>query len=301
VREPGWPKWPSGVDASGITAIAVDDSKPGLEIHVIQRNLAFPPVYTFNEDGFLLRTWGVGAIDSAHGIRVQHYAGSTYVWVADFGDGAVGHTVKRFSTNGTVLNVLGTAGHSGTGINPFQFDQVADIAFDSEGNAYVSDGDAGINDRVSKWSQPDYKFEWTIGSAGSGPGQFDSPHSIGVDHLDRIWVADRGNNRTQTFNTAGQFIGQYPSACFDEGDAWGVGIWKSRAQMVVTDGLHQRFYLLDIDGEVSPEHCTLEWSASTQQPGTTHLVDIDQRNGNAYIAVVGPVGQTSANKFVFQP
>ena len=57
------------------------------------------------------------------------------------------------------------------------FNQPTDVAWDSKGNAYFSDG--YVNSRVAKVNA---KGEWVAswGSLGKGPGQFDTPHGIAV-------------------------------------------------------------------------------------------------------------------------
>jgi len=39
-----------------------------------------------------------------------------------------------------------------------------------------------------------------VGTYGSGPLQFNTPHDIAVDASDNVYVADRGNNRIQVFD-----------------------------------------------------------------------------------------------------
>ena len=53
------------------------------------------------------------------------------------------------------------------------------------------------------------KFSW--GSPGHGPGQFDTVHSIFIDHDDgdRLYVADRFNNRIQFFGLDGTYLGEW--------------------------------------------------------------------------------------------
>ena len=46
----------------------------------------------------------------------------------------------------------------------------------------------------------------TWGTPGSGPGQFQTVHSIGFDSKDRAYVSDRENNRIQIFDTSGKLI-----------------------------------------------------------------------------------------------
>ncbi len=46
---------------------------------------------------------------------------------------------------------------------------------------------------------------------GSGPGEFNLPHSIVVDSAGRVYVADRENGRIQVFSPTGQFLKQWKS------------------------------------------------------------------------------------------
>ena len=57
------------------------------------------------------------------------------------------------------------------------FNQPTDVAWDSQGNSYFSDG--YVNSRVGKANA---RGEWVAswGSLGNGPGQFDTPHGIAV-------------------------------------------------------------------------------------------------------------------------
>src|SRR5258708_30650943 len=83
------------------------------------------------------------------------------------------------------------------------FRQVTDMAWDSAGNTYISDG--YINSRVAK---ADKNGVWlkSWGEPGDQPGQFNTPHNIGVDAHDNIYVTDRGNRRLQGFHTDGKFL-----------------------------------------------------------------------------------------------
>lgn len=59
-----------------------------------------------------------------------------------------------------------------------------------------------------------------VGQQGSGRAEFSSPHSVAVDHLGRVWVADRGNNRTQVFSEKFEWLGEW--TCMRPGTPWGV-------------------------------------------------------------------------------
>src|SRR5205809_1335832 len=83
------------------------------------------------------------------------------------------------------------------------FRQPTDVAWDSDGNTYITDG--YINSRVAKYDRNgDWVKSW--GSKGTGQGQFNTPHSIAVDRNNNIYVGDRGNHRVQVFDTEGRFL-----------------------------------------------------------------------------------------------
>ena len=67
------------------------------------------------------------------------------------------------------------------------FRQVTDMAWDTEGNTYISDG--YINSRVTK---VDKNGKWlkSWGEPGDQPGQLNTPHSIAVDENGNVYVAD---------------------------------------------------------------------------------------------------------------
>ena len=44
------------------------------------------------------------------------------------------------------------------------------------------------------------------GTPGTGPGQFNLPHTIAIDNNDNIYVGDRTNRRIQVFDTDGKFL-----------------------------------------------------------------------------------------------
>jgi DNA-binding beta-propeller fold protein YncE len=79
------------------------------------------------------------------------------------------------------------------------------VAWDLEGNTYISDG--YINSRVAKVDK-DGNWVKSFGEPGKGPGQFNTVHSIAADATGKIYVADRANRRIQVFNGDGTLLNQ---------------------------------------------------------------------------------------------
>jgi hypothetical protein len=49
-----------------------------------------------------------------------------------------------------------------------------------------------------------YMLAW--GKKGTGPGEFNTPHSVGVDSKGTIYISDRENSRIQIFDANGKFL-----------------------------------------------------------------------------------------------
>ena len=122
------------------------------------------------------------------------------VFVTDNGD----HQVMKFTRDGKLLLTLGVKGRAAT--DNKTFNRPTDIAFGKNGDFYVSDGYG--NSRVVKFSK-DGKYLLDRGKKGSGPGEFDTPHSVAVDSKGTVYVSDRENNRIQIFDQEGKFIAEW--------------------------------------------------------------------------------------------
>ena len=113
-----------------------------------------------------------------HGLTV----GADAVYCADDGD----HTVRKFSSDGTLLLTIGTAGvasdsgYDGKSTASIQrgappFNRPTNVAVAPSGDLYVSDGYG--NARVHRFSA-DGKLIQSWGEPGLAPGQFNLPHGI---------------------------------------------------------------------------------------------------------------------------
>src|SRR5262245_46829059 len=56
-----------------------------------------------------------------------------------------------------------------------------------------------------------YVFVRSIGTLGSGNGQFNGPRGVGVDSSGNVWVADYFNHRIQEFTSSGAFVQTFGS------------------------------------------------------------------------------------------
>jgi sugar lactone lactonase YvrE len=66
-----------------------------------------------------------------------------------------------------------------------------------------------------------YRFDRTWGTQGSGHGQFLGPTGLCVDGT-RLYVADKGNNRVQTFSLTGTYLRTTPAGTLDY--PWAVAV-----------------------------------------------------------------------------
>jgi DNA-binding beta-propeller fold protein YncE len=165
----------------------------------------------FGPKGEFLREIGKGlyAWAEAHSVRIDK---DDNIWAIDKGS----DMVIKFNQAGRVTMTFGRKSesadedakpwtHPDPPLPPVdgRFRQPTDIAWDSAGNFYITDG--YVNSRVAKYDRnADWVKSW--GDRGTGPGQFRIPHSIVVDRSDNIYVGDRTNRRIQVFDTEGRFL-----------------------------------------------------------------------------------------------
>src|SRR5262249_28137800 len=55
----------------------------------------------------------------------------------------------------------------------------------------------------------DGKIAKRWGRNGTGPGEFDQPHTLAMDSRGRLFVGDRNNNRIQIFDQEGKFLDEW--------------------------------------------------------------------------------------------
>jgi sugar lactone lactonase YvrE len=195
-----WANLPPGVQWGQVISVE-PDSKGNLWVF----HRSDPAILEFDQSGKLLKSFAKDVFVQAHGLFVDSEGN---VWVTDAqGKPGKGHQVFKFSPDGKVLMTLGKAGVTGTG--PDTFNSPSDVVIGNKGDIFVADGHGdNTNARIVKFSK-DGKFIKAWGKKGSGPSEFDTPHSIALDSRGRLFVADRGNNRIQIFDQDGKFIDQW--------------------------------------------------------------------------------------------
>jgi len=186
---------PDGWKFGRVSSVATNPA--GTEVYVFHRGKKADPLIVFDAKGKYLRSWGKGMFGNPHGLRVDREGN---VFVTDNGD----HQVMKFTSDGRLLFTLGIKGKAAT--DNKTFNRPTDIAFGKNGDFYVSDGYG--NSRVVKFSKEGkYLLDW--GKRGTGPGEFNTPHSVAVDTKGTVYVSDRENNRIQLFDPNGKFLRQW--------------------------------------------------------------------------------------------
>jgi DNA-binding beta-propeller fold protein YncE len=116
--------------------------------------------------------------------------------------------VQKFDAQGNFL-----LGFGGEGDSDGKFRGPYNIAIDSEDNVYIVDRG---NNRVQKFSADgEFLLKWGRGNGGGEPGlgagEFNWPHELAIDKLDRIYVSDTYNYRIQVFSTDGTHLFSFGS------------------------------------------------------------------------------------------
>jgi sugar lactone lactonase YvrE len=211
-----FPKLPDGMNFGEVPGVAVNSK--GHVFVFTRSNSASGPAYgptaaqllEFTAEGDFVREIGKGlyAWAFAHSVRVDK---DDNIWAIDKGS----DMIVKFSPAGRVQWVFGRRKESADDAKPWEhvnpplapidgmFREPTDVAWDSKGNIYISDG--YINSRIAKY---DMHGKWvkSWGEPGTEPGQFHLPHAIAIDSNDNVYVGDRSNHRIQVFDTDGKFL-----------------------------------------------------------------------------------------------
>jgi len=199
---PDWERLPEGYRHGDVVGVAVDSMD---RVFVLTRREARCLVY--EPDGAFLRSFGEDVFtERIHALTIDAH---DFIYTVDDGD----HTVRKFSPDGALLMTLGTPGvSSATGYDGKTstsitrpgppFNRPTKAAIGPNGDIFVSDGYG--NARIHRFSA-DGELIASWGEPGSGPGQFNVPHGLWLAD-DRVFVADRENDRLQIFRLDGTLL-----------------------------------------------------------------------------------------------
>ena len=260
-----WGKLPQGW-ALGQTAIVTD-----AQDRVYLFNRSDHPLVVLDREGNFLASWGEGVLSDAHGMYIDTDE-NIYLPVKN------SHVVLKYDLQGNQLMTLGTwdqpsdTGWSGDYQDTVQraagpFNRPSDVALSPEGEVYISDGYG--NARVHKFTA-DGTFIKSWGTPGkTAPGEFHVPHGVWVHTDDRVFVADRENNRIQIFSPEGDYLAQW------DGFARPCDIYIDQDQVVFVPELDGFMSILSIDGALLSR-----WSGPTD--AGAHAIWVDS-HGDLYI------------------
>ncbi len=254
---------------NALEAIAIDSQGnvyvADTENHRIQK---------FDMNGKFLTKWGSkgvnnGQFESPGGIAVDR---ENNVYVADTSN----NRIQKFDATGKFLGKWGTPCdlQSGKGcvdpdgpgplkLGDGQFNLPIGIAFDRDGNLYITDA---FNHRVQKFD-PTGKFLGSFGVFGSGDGQFNITAGIAVDTDGNLYVSDNKNDRVQKFDPTGKFLGKFggPGTADHQMRRPYHLAGDSSNRIYVTDQGHNRIQIFDAAGNL----LTL-WGKEGGAPGEFH-------------------------------
>jgi DNA-binding beta-propeller fold protein YncE len=121
------------------------------------------------------------------------------------------------------------------------------IAFDRDGNVYVSD--EWLN-RISIFTKDgDYIGKWTE-RPGSGDGELNRPSGMVFDAQNNVYIVDSGNNRIQKFTKDGAFLTKWGSEGSGPGQfdmPWGIAM-DAAGDVYIADWRNDRIQKFSPDG-----------------------------------------------------
>jgi len=257
---------PQGMNFGACSSVAINSRG-----HIFVLNRGVHALMEFDGDGHYIRSLADGIFSRPHGLRID---AEDNIWATDGGS----HIVVKFNPQGRVLMVLGVKGTAGEW-HPYGhlrcFDEPNDLAFGPAGEIYITQGHGKGESRVLKFDAGG-TFIKTWGGEGTGPGQFNIPHSIVTDAAGLLYVADRSNQRIQVFDADGKYLreSQHPGTpC---------GLCMSRDQhLFLAHGHAGRIMKLDLDGNVLG--ATGSQGKGPNQYGEAHFLALSARE-DIYVA-----------------
>lgn len=160
------------------------------------------------------------------------------------------------------------------------------VAADGEGNVYVA---LGVLPKVLKLGPTGAVID-TIGSLGSGPGQFSHPNGVAVDSDDHLYVTDEWDSRVQEFDADGNFVSEWGTDGSEPGafsEPLGIAVGPD-GSVYVADSQNFRVQKFTSDGEF-----VLAWGEAGSGDGQFQSLNgptnvaVDPTGGLVYVTDVG--------------
>lgn len=174
---------------------------------------ADPAVLRFSPDGSLRDSWG--DFGGAHGLTLVEREGTEYLWLTDQDSAEVVETTLDGERTGELPPPDHPAYESGSFVPTW-------VAVDGprrggDGDRWVADG---YGESLVHRYDAEGAYQETLDGT-DGAGRFDCPHAVWVDSRGEsrdLYVADRGNERVQVFDSEGEFrrtvgVGDLNSPC----------------------------------------------------------------------------------------
>ena len=240
-------QWPADVHPGEIAGVA-RNSKGSFFIYSRGDRTQ---LFEFSSGGGFLREIGKGlyGFDFGHSVRVDR---DDNIWAVDEGS----NMVIKFDPQGRVVMTLGRKWERVVGrppnpepdapppaARPNAFGRPTDVTWDTEGNIFVADGHN--NSRIAKFSR-DGSWMKSWGRRGSGPGEFNLPHTIASDSKGKIYVGDYMNSRIQVFDSDGHYL----SVVTGVGHPGAICITPPPNELLFSGDGTGHFYKLDLNGKV---------------------------------------------------
>jgi len=147
-------------------------------------------VVVFDRDDLYVRTYGM----PGNWKPIDAVVFGEYVYVSDMDNGRVDVFDKK---TGETVKTIGDKGEISQRLS-----RPTDLAFDKEGNLYVTDF---ARFQIVKFDR-DGHFLSTIGRLGDALANFVRPKGIALDNESRLFAVDAAFNNVQVFNKAGALL-----------------------------------------------------------------------------------------------
>ena len=147
-----------------------------------------------------------------------------------------------------------------------------DLAIGLEGEIFVLVGHGQGPPHVLKFD-PEGELLKSWGEQGTGPSQFDTPHSVVVDTEGMVYVADRQNRRIQIFDSEGNYVKEWAY----KGLPCGLYI-HSDGTMYMVSGFAGEILQLDENGRAVGAQRPARTRSRRVRRGALHDADAERRH-----------------------